>query len=631
MTPRSTAAELELRAVLDAAVDAIIVIDARGRIETFSRAAEQLFGYEAAEVVGRNVSMLMPDPYRSKHDQYIGNYLRTGEERIIGRGREVVACRRDGSCFPISLAVGRIESEPEPRFVGFIHDISARVQAVEELRRARDRAQSYLDLAEVMLLALDARGHISLINRKGAEMLGWREDELVGRDWFETCIPPDIRDGLRQRFDDRISGKALSASTENEVLTRDGHRRLIAWRTVQLGKGGPFEGTLSSGEDVTEQRAALAALHKSERLLRQAQALAGLGNYEAWVPDGEVNWSDEMYRILGRDPERGPPGAEEFLVRYVDPGDKDRFRRRWQEVSANGGIFDMEFHAVRDDGEQLVVHAAASVVRRPDGTLHVTGTLHDITERHSAVEEMRQAQERLTQFARLSTMGEMAAGLAHEINQPLTAITTFSQALQRLVRAAEEPDKEEVTDVLEQIASQALRAGEIIRRLRGFVRTREVRQEAVATLHLIEETLAFADPDARLSNIVVRLNVPDSLPPIHCDPIQIQQVLLNLVRNAIDATNETDTGQREIAVAARVVGDGDVEVSVSDHGPGISREVAVQLGNPFFTTKDSGTGLGIAISRSILRAHGGQFGHRPTPGGGATVFFTLPAAGGEQS
>jgi signal transduction histidine kinase len=145
---------------------------------------------------------------------------------------------------------------------------------------------------------------------------------------------------------------------------------------------------------------------------------------------------------------------------------------------------------------------------------------------------------------------------------------------------------------------------------------------------LVADLMSFAEPDARLNDIQIRIESAEDLPQVACDPVQIQQVLLNLVRNAIDATNEASPTSREIVLRTRLDDSGAVEVSVEDHGPGISAEVAENLGNPFFTTKPAGTGLGIAISRSILRAHGGRLAHRPTSGGGATVFFTLPAMPG---
>lgn len=631
--PQATVAELELRAVLDAAVDAVIIIDSGARIESFNRAAERLFGFTAAETCGQNVSMLMPEPFRSQHDGYMRHHMTTGERRIIGKGREVVAQRRDGTLFPVFLAVGRIEGLEPPRFVGFIHDVTDRKRAVEALRRERDRAQTYLDLAEVMLLALDARGTISLVNRKGCEILGWPEDELVGRNWFETCLPAELREEVRDMFAQFFQGNASPARyAEHEVVTRSGERKLIAWRNVFLrDERGLVSGTLSSGEDITEQRRAVEALQLSEQLLRDAQAIANLGNYETRMPDGQVYWSPQLYRILDLDPARGPLRFAEYLDRCVHPDDRERFLREWQSVLAESGRFDLEYRIRRPDGSLRNVHAIARMHRDPDGQLRVVGTLHDITDRKRAEEEIRQTQDRLTQFSRLSTMGEMAAGLAHEINQPLTAIANYAQALQRMMASAAGAEPEEVQLALQQIAAQALRAGEVIRRLRSFVKNREARSEVVDPLQLIHDLVVFAEPDTRVNDIRLRVEATEALPPVVCDPVQVQQVMLNLIRNAIDAMNEGGGGPREITIRAAPEGGGAVEISVEDHGPGIPPEVAGNMGNPFFTTKPTGTGLGIAISRSILRAHGGRLAHRPTPGGGATVFFTLPVMPGSQT
>ena len=365
----------DLRALLDAAVDAIIVIDSRGHIETFSKAAQRMFGYSAGEILGKNVNLLMPEPDRSAHDGYLRRYELTGEARIIGIGRDVQARRRDGTVFPASLAVGRISGVGPPRFVGFIRDISARVAAE---------------------------------------------------------------------------------------------------------------------------------------------------------------------------------------------------------------------------------HAAA------------------------------QAQERLAHVARLSTMGEMAAGLAHEINQPLAAITTYAQACQRLLDKGEAFDGPDIRESLVEIGRQALRAGEVIRRLRAFVADRAVRPELIGCNRLLEDAVALARPDLRANDVRLRLEVAQNLPDVMADPVQVQQVLINLFRNAIDATLQKGGAQRELTLCA-VCTAGGVEISVHDHGDGLAPGVLTKLFSPFFTTKPQGTGLGLAISRTIVQAHGGTLAYREEPGGGACFFFTLPALCGDAS
>jgi PAS domain S-box-containing protein len=554
------------------------------------------------------------------------NYMRTGHARIIGIGREVVAQRSDGTVFPASLAVGEIPGTRPPRFVGFIHDITSRKAAVDALRRERDRAQSYLDLAEVMLLALDPNGRIELINRKGCEILGWTEAELVGRDWFELCVPERHRVQSRAGWEAIMDGRRDPFDyTEDTIVTRDGAAKLIAWRTtVVRDERGQTIGTLSSGEDVTERRRAESKLRQSESLLRAAQEIANLGNYEVHVPGGATYWSDQMFRILGVDPSEGPVPTEDFVQRLVHEDDRDGFLREWQRALTDTGKFDLEYRIVRPDGAPRDVHSIAQIAPGPDGeSLVVTGTIHDISDRKAAEEEMRQSQEKLTHVARLSTMGEMATGLSHEINQPLTAIATYSQAALRMLGSTGGVDPEDLKDALTQITAQALRAGEVIRRLRAFVKNRSTRSETIDLNRLIEDLRVLAEPDARVNDVRLTLDLAAHVPPVSADPVQIQQVLLNLVRNAIDATNEAQGAQREVVLATRVAMEG-VEVAVVDHGAGIDPKILDNLFNPFFTTKATGTGLGLAISRSIIRAHLGKLGHRPTPGGGTTFYFTLP-------
>ncbi len=618
--------ENELRALLDAAVDGVIVIDHEGRIATFNRAAERLFGYRAAEIIGQPVTALMPEPYRSAHDGYMHKYLQTGQAHIIGVGREIVAQRRDGTVFPASLAVGEVPGSQPPRFVGFLHDISSRKLAVEALRRERDRAQSYLDLAQVILVALDQAGRIELINRKGCEILGYTETELIGRDWFEQCVPEGRREEARARLRAFLGSTATQPDyVEATVVTRGSEIKLVAWREILIRDevGAPI-GVLSSGEDVTERRRSEQALTRSESMLRAAQAIAKLGNYEVYVPAGPSFWSEQMYGILGSDPADGPIPVDEFVARIVHPDDRERVQRELARAFNETGRLDLEFRIVRPDGSSREVHSLAQIQPSADGeSLVISGTLHDITERKLAEEELRQGQERLTHVGRLSTMGEMATGLAHEINQPLTAIATYAQAAVRMIDAAPGADPSELREPLVQITTQALRAGEVIRRLRAFVKNRATRTETVDMNRLIEDLRVLAEPDARVNDVRLVVALAPAVPAVSADPVQIQQVLLNLIRNAIDATLEAPAAPREIQVTSAQSADG-VEVAVVDRAGGIAPEIAANLFNPFYTTKAAGTGLGLAISRSIIRAHRGKLGHRPTPEGGTTFYFTLP-------
>ena len=493
--------EHEFRALLEAAVDAIIVIDEVGTIEEFNASAQGVFGYGPAEIIGRNVRELMPEPYHSEHDSYLERYRTTGEARIIGIGREVTALRKDGSRFPCELAVGQLSAGEAPRFVGFIRDITQRKVSEENLRR-------------------------------------------------------------------------------------------------------------------------------SEAELRLAQQLANLGNYVMHEQAYEQDYySSQLHRILGLPEGSGTriSGAD-FLNQWVHPVDRERVLAEFARISPKSPALDVEYRVVLPDGTVKHLHHIAQAFHDADGhpVKHV-GTIHDVTDRRHAQDEARQLQERLTHFARLSTMGEMAAGLAHEINQPLSAIATYAQACQRLLRMPV-PEIDDVLAALEQVNNQALRAGEVIRRLRNFVKNREVKREPVDCSRLLQDLRTLADTDARLHNIRLRIDAEQALPTVYADPIQLQQVVLNLVRNAIDAMADAPVERREVLLQTRRSGDGEVEITVADHGCGLVPEATEHLFNPFFTTKAGGTGLGLAISRSIVRAHGGRLWHTPNEECGARFHFTLPVS-----
>lgn len=502
-TPRRnlSQSEREFRALLEAAVDAVLVIDHKGTIEEFNRSAQRVFGYEADEIIGRNVSELMPEPYRSEHDQYLERYRTTGEARIIGIGREVTALRKDGTIIPCELAVGQLRSGAAPRFVGFVHDITQRKIAEENLTR-------------------------------------------------------------------------------------------------------------------------------SEAELRLAQELANLGNYVIQMQGDQPDYySAQLYRILGI--EEGSSTritGPQFVSEWVHPADRELVAAAVRVINQEHPTLDIEYRVVLRNGAVRHLHHIAHAAYDAEGhLLKQVGTIHDVTERRHAQDEARQLQERLTHFARLSTMGEMAAGLAHEINQPLSAIATYAQASQRLLKLPE-PELEDVLAALEQINAQALRAGEVIRRLRNFVKNREVKREPVDCSRLLQDLRMLAETDARLHNVRLRIDAEHELPTVYADPIQLQQVVLNLVRNAIDAMADAPEERREVVLQTRRASDGEVEVMVADRGSGLAPEATEHLFNPFFTTKAGGTGLGLAISRSIVRAHGGRLWHTPNEECGARFHFTLPVS-----
>lgn len=244
------------------------------------------------------------------------------------------------------------------------------------------------------------------------------------------------------------------------------------------------------------------------------------------------------------------------------------------------------------------------------------------------LEALLRLQERLLHVSRLATVGEMSSGIAHELNQPLCAMANYAQACDRLL-AMPDPDIDEVRDSLQAIASQALRAGEVIRRLRSLARPEQASPQLTDINPLIMELTDLIQSDAKHNQVRYRFEAGLALPRVLIDRSQVQQLVLNLVRNAVEALTQMPQESREIVVRSTRNANGDVEVSVSDHGPGVSASIAPHLFTPFYTSKAAGTGLGLAMSRTIAGANGGRLEYQPNFPSGACFTLTLPAAQGE--
>jgi len=265
-------------AILDTAVDGVVTIDEQGTIEMVNRAAVNLFGHAAEELVGRNVRMLMPAPHRESHDGYLRRYLETGERKIIGIGREVEGQRKDGTRFPIDLAVGELVLDGRRRFVAFVRDITARKRAAEELRQERDFAESLIETAQTIVLVLDPEGRIVRFNPYMEQLSGYRIDEVRGRDWFETFLPARDAARIRTLFGDALANLEVRGNV-NPIVTKEGHEREIAWWAKTLRDAeGRVTGILSVGQDVTDLREAQEKLLQSERLAGIGQMITGLAH-----------------------------------------------------------------------------------------------------------------------------------------------------------------------------------------------------------------------------------------------------------------------------------------------------------------------------------------------------------------
>lgn len=630
--------EQRYRKLVAMAPDSIVVLDLKGRVKSVNANSIPICGYPEEELVGKSISELGMLRLRD-----IPRYLKAFASLIVGKPlppQEVVCRHKDGSLRTVECRFGLVKQNNRPIAVQIIsRDITERKEAEEALRAARDRAQQYLDIARVMFIALDADGNISLVNRRSCELLGCPEEDLVGRNWFEICLPERIRSQVQGVYRRLMAGEIEAAEYhENPVVRRDGTERLIAWRnTVLRDNQGTIVGTLSSGEDITERKKAHDDLRVSEARLRLLveQSPVGIVLYRL---DGTVRYANPAARRIHHLTDE----AYQYLLANYNILDDTQLdakglspyiKRAFQGEATSLPVvrYDPNESAVtRSLGNEAIwLDSSIYPVKNEEGRVQEVVLMHnDITERKLAEDQLQQLEADLAHIGRVHMVGEMAASLAHEINQPLYAIGNYVRGVNRRVSRGT-IDFDQLTDVMERVSQEVDRAAGIISHLREFVSKGQPRRSTVDIKTLIDDVMKLLEADIRRNHITVHRQLDDDIPVVSADPVQIQQVVVNLVRNAMDAMAEAPEGRRVLTVAAGFTEDETVEIAISDNGKGLSPDIADDVFNAFFTTKDDGLGIGLAISRTIIEAHGGRLRTIPNRPQGTTFTFTIPSMSGE--
>jgi len=377
--------------------------------------------------------------------------------------------------------------------------------------------------------------------------------------------------------------------------------------------------------DVTAAKRAEETLRESEAYLAEAQKLSHTGSWARVAATGEMRyWSEECYRVLGFEPQHGLPRFDTFLQR-IHPDDQAKLREIAETASREKVGYEVDYRIAHPDGEMRDIHTIAHPVLAASGNLiEFVGTVMDVTERKRAEEErerLRQLQGDLAHLNRVTTMGEMTASLAHEVNQPIAAaVTDANTCLRWLTR--DQPDLEEAREAAFRTVKDANRAAEIISRTRQLFKKGTPPRALVDVNEIIEEMIVLLRSEATRYSISVRTELAE-LPQVMGDRVQLQQVLMNLMTNSIDAMKEAD-GTRELTIRSQKSEDGQLLISVSDTGVGVPPQQVDHIFNAFFTTKSHGTGMGLRISRSIVDSHGGRLWAGNNSPRGATFYLTLP-------
>jgi len=509
----------------------------------------------------------------------------------------------------------RDEQKTVRKWYGTATDIEDRKLADDLLRRSeailREQA-SLLDLTHDTVFVRDSNDVITYWNRGAEELYGWKRDEVVGQvshQLLHTIFPAPL-EAIRAAL-------LRTGRWEGELVhtRRDGTHITVASRwSLQRDEMGQPTGTLETNNDITERRRAEETLRRQANLLEQTHDAILVWDLARTI----VFWNRGAEQLYGFSSEEAIGHFSHELLQTEHPLPTPLFDAALERTGEWSGELT---HAARD-GRKILVESRHVLVREADGRRLVLETNRDITERRRAEEAVRKAQVELAHIARVMTLGEMAASIAHEVDQPLSGVVINANACVRFLTAAP-PNLAEVHDGLQAIARDGRRASEVIARIRALARRAQTEKQPLDINEVIREVVTLAEGEGRRTRARFRTELAADLPRVLGDRVQLQQVVLNLLLNGLEAMNAVVDRPRELVISTQQEATDRVRVAVQDSGSGIDPQVANRLFEAFYTTKPSGMGMGLSISRTIVEQHGGRLWATPNDGPGTTFQFTV--------
>ena len=615
--------------LLDLTHDTIFVRDLNYVITYWNRGAEELYGWKREEAVGKVAHLLMQTILPEPLEEIMAKLVRTcrWEGELVHTKRDgtkvVVASRwslqNDAHGYPIAI----LETN---------NDITERKRAEEALQRSvKELENSNLLLGATLesaaggILVTNTEGKIVRFNRKFLDLwnIPYSNVELLER----SPVPEFILDQLKNpgAFLEKIHELRSQPEADSfDVLEFEDGRIFERYSEPQRIRE-TIIGRVWSFRDITERKRAEEELRQSEAYLTESQKLTHTGSW-AYNAGGIVYWSEEMFRIFAFDPQESYPSPDEFFER-IHPEDHDWLRERAYAVLDEKIDHSHDHRIVLPDGSVKLLHVIGHPVLNDAGdVVEVVGTLVDITERKRAQEALQEAQAQLAHVTRVATLGEMTASIAHEINQPLAAVVNNASACLRWLEAQ---NLDEARQSASLVIADGHRASEIIGRIRALVKKAPPAKGWLDINETINEVIALAQSEVQRNRVSLQTQLSGDVPLILGDRIQLQQVILNLMMNAIEAMSGVSEGStRAVGRVRREMNRRTYVIAVRDSGPGLDPKSLDHLFDAFYTTKSQGMGMGLAISRSIIEAHGGRLWATANVPHGAVFQFTLPIGSG---
>ena len=501
--------------------------------------------------------------------------------------------------------------------------ITALVQRLQHSAAKLEQQAKLLDLTHDTIFVRDNKDAITFWNGGATQLYGWSREEALGK--VPGALLKTVFPERRETIDDSLR---RTGHWEGDLINtrKDGMQVIVAsrWSLQRDAKGRP-SGTLETNNDITERRNTEEALRRSQAAyLAEAQKLSQTGSFGWNTATGEVFWSPQTFAVLGYGQDVSP--SIETMLECVHPEDAETVQQALTRASMERDGLDIEFRLLMPDGKIKQVHAVARPLEEMPDTTQLVGALMDVTDARQSETRLQQAQAQIAHVARVTSLGALSASIAHEVNQPLAGIAAHGEASLRWLHR-DKPRLDEVEASIQHVISDAKRASAIIQRIRALTSRSDRQLEALNLNDLVNEVVPLVRNEARRNRAQVRLDLGADLPTILGDPIQLQQVIINLLVNAIQAMTLIDDGSRIAVVGTRADGDGHVMLDVADSGPGVDPSHSAQLFDAFFTTKPGGMGMGLSICRSIVEAHGGAISalsRAPQPG--AIFRCVLPVA-----